>query len=260
MDDEEELVTADGSLSDDTKDNANQNTTNAFKSSHNSSTVIANSTQQSIPHTKSKNLNNDSNNNDVIRVSINGQPQRFSANTPIHLSQSINKNTELLSHNFSRGNEKMNKSLPQQHTDNNRSVKGSSNAYEKSSESMLLQPKLQQQQHQQHPPKYSDDAMHLPDIVVGSTLLAANHANIIGGQKSIPLSRSPPKIVVNDNTLDSWSSNEEETGTLSDSFDESLEVDDEVADLTDVSVVSCTLNRNDIIFTHFILSQFYFCN
>lgn len=82
--------------------------------------------------------------------------------------------------------------------------------------------------------------MHLPDIVVGSTLLGANHSNI-GGKKPIPLSRSPPKIVVNDNTLDSWSSNEDETGTISDSFDESLEVDDETADLTDVSKIDSYL-------------------
>ncbi|XP_055320348.1 putative uncharacterized protein DDB_G0282133 [Sitodiplosis mosellana] len=240
---EEELVSADGSLSNDsvTENNANQNTANAFKSNQNSSSVNVNGSQKSVQHTKPNRLNNDSNNNDVIHVSIDGQPQRFNANKPINLSQAINKNTEPLSHSHSRVNEhelmKKTPSQQQPHSDNNKStrkivndnissVKGSSNAYDKSSESMLLQ---QKQQKQQYPPKYSDDAMHLPDIVVGSTLLSANH----GSKKPIPLSRSPPKIVVNDNTLDSWSSNEEETGTISDSFDESLEVDDETADLTD---------------------------
>lgn len=119
---EDELVSADGSFSSDStnEDNANQNKTNAFKSSHNGSSVIVNDSQQSM-HTKTNHLNND--NNDVIRVSINGQPQRFSANTPINLSQTINKNTEPLNHSHSRINEHelMNKTSSHQY-DNNKSM------------------------------------------------------------------------------------------------------------------------------------------
>lgn len=167
----------------------------------------------------------------MICVLVNGQPTRFSANTTNNLSQ--NKNTEPLNHSHSRGNENdLNKSL---HIDKGQngvsekiaSVKGSSNEYEKSSES----------KQQKHQIKYSDDAMHLPDIVVGSTLLGSNVNS--GVKKAIPLSRSPPKIVVNDNTLDSWTSNEDETGTISDSFDEDIEIDEEISDLTDVSIYYC---------------------
>lgn len=219
--DEDELVSAaDDSLSNESTNEINHNTSNAFKSKSNSQNV------DNSMHTKTNQSNND--NNDVICVLVNGQPTRFSANT-IKLSQTAN--TEPLKHSHRVNEHELNKS-----SHNDKTVKvvsekmskdnGSCNVYEKSIESM--------QQKQQHPPKYSDDAMHLPDIVVGSTLLGSN--GNIGAKKPIPLSRSPPKIVVNDNTLDSWTSNEDETGTISDSIDESLEIDDEVADLTDVSL------------------------
>lgn len=119
---EDELVSADGSFSSDSvneEDNTNQNTTNAFKSSNNGSSVIVNGSQQSM-HTKTNHLNND--NNDVIRVSINGQPQRFSANTPINLTQTINKNTEPLSHSHSRINEHELMNKTSSHIDNNKST------------------------------------------------------------------------------------------------------------------------------------------
>lgn len=233
--DEDEMISADGSLSNSSaiQDNVNRNTHNAFKSSPNSHSVDGSlqsmQTATVATHTKTNHANND---NDVICVLVNGQPTRFSANTINNLSQS--KHTEPLSHSHSRVNANdFNKST---HIDKlpkivNDKLGSSKNAYEKSVDSMPIQ---KQQQHQKHPPRYSDDAMHLPDIVVGSTLCASN-LNNTGGKKPIPLSRSPPKIVVNDNTLDSWTSNEDETGTLSDSFDESIEVDEEVSELTDVS-------------------------
>lgn len=236
------MVTANGSLSIDsvTQSKTNANIQNAFKSSVNGQYV--DDSQQSIhtstaQHTKANHQNTD---NDVIRVLINGQPTRFDANT-VNLS---NKNTKPISHSHSNVNEH---EFSRSSHNNDKSPKigtdkfsSSSNSRDRTSESM------QSKQKQQHSPKYSDDAMHLPDIVVGSTLLGANVNS--GMRKPIPLSRSPPKIVVNDNTLDSWSSNEDETGTLSDSFDESIEVDEEVSELTDVSVlfaIMCYFNSTN---------------
>lgn len=116
-------MSAEGSFSNDStaEDNAEQN---AFKTSHNGSSVVINGSQQST-HTKQNHLNNDKNNNntntnnDVIRVLINGQPQRFSANTPINLSQTINKNTD---HSHSRVNEHESMNKTQPHNDNNKST------------------------------------------------------------------------------------------------------------------------------------------
>lgn len=236
------MVSADGSLSNDsaTQDNVNRNTQNAFKSSPNGHSVDGSPQSMhtaTVQLTKTNHTNND---NDVICVLVNGQSTRFSANTTNNLSQT--KHTEPLSHSHRHSNENDYDYNKSPHIDKSQkivndklgSVKGtdSRNAYDKSADSMQKQ--QQQQQHQHHPPKYSDDAMHLPDIVVGSTLCASN-VNNTGVKKSIPLSRSPPKIVVNDNTLDSWTSNEDETGTISDSFDESIGVDEEVSELTDVS-------------------------
>lgn len=85
--------------------------------------------------------------------------------------------------------------------------------------------------HQKRLQNYSDEAMHLPDIVVGSTLLGSNSS---GGRK--PFVHSPPKIVVNDNTLDSCSSNDEETETTN-SIDD-IESDNELQDISKVSNLS----------------------
>lgn len=267
------MISADDSLSNEsaTVDKFTNGTTqNAFKSNANGSNVVvgggggvgdggknnvnsmhSTNLNAKVQQTKSNHPNID---NDVIRVLVNGQPTQFSANTPINLS--TKKNTETLSHSLNRVNEnELNKSpfidklskgaasdkissgYSSSSNNNNNSISGSSNAYDNkksSNESMQQQQQQQHQQRQQHPPKYSDDAMHLPDIVVGSTLLVSNGNN--GAKKPIPLSRSPPKIVVNDQTLDSWTSTEGETGTLSDSFDESIELDgEEATDLSDVS-------------------------
>lgn len=269
------MISADDSLSNEsaTVDKfTNGNTQNAFKSNANGSNV-GDDGKNNVNSMHSTNLNakvqqtkpNHPNiDNDVIRVLVNGQPTQFSANTPINLS--TRKNTETLSHSLNRVNEnELNKSpfidklskgaasdkissgYSSSSNNNNNSISGSSNAYDnKKSSNESMQQQQQHQQRQQHPPKYSDDAMHLPDIVVGSTLLVSNGNN--GAKKPIPLSRSPPKIVVNDQTLDSWTSTEGETGTLSDSFDESIELDGEEApDLSDVSGIDYDgyFDRND---------------
>lgn len=277
------MISADDSLSNGsaTVDKfTNGNTQNAFKSNANGSNGVVvgggvgdggknnvNSLHSTNLNAKVQQTNSNHPNidNDVIRVLVNGQPTQFSANTPINLS--TRKNTETLSHSLNRVNEnELNKSpfidklskgtasdkissgYSSSSNNNNNSISGSSNAYDnkKSSNESMQQQQQQHQQRQQHPPKYSDDAMHLPDIVVGSTLLVSNGNN--GAKKPIPLSRSPPKIVVNDQTLDSWTSTEGETGTLSDSFDESIELDgEEATDLSDVSGIDFDgyFDRND---------------
>lgn len=198
-------------------------------------------------HTKSNHLNSSSSSStdtdDVIRVLINGQPARFSANT-INLSHSHNNvgvvrktphNNDKSSSTIINNTDKLTNNNTSNTSNCSGSNKSSSNAYDKSFDAMK-----QSKQTLLHSQKYSDDAMHLPDIVVGSTLHVSNINTInnnTGSRKPIPLSRSPPKIVVNDNTLDSWSSNDEETGSLGDSFDEeSTEVDEDTSELTDVSV------------------------
>lgn len=207
----------------------NTNIPNAFKSNVNDQ-YNDNATMQSMTNNSTDqhtNTNHQNTDNDVIRVLINGQTTRFNANT-INLS---NKNTESISHSHSNVNEhefsksSHNNDKSPKHTNTNQFHNNISNLHDKTYES------IQSKQQQQHQSKYSDDAMHLPDIVVGSTLLSAN----TGNRQPIPLSRSPPKIVVNDNTLDSLSSNEDETGTFSDSFDDSIELDQDVSELTDVS-------------------------
>lgn len=273
---EDELVSADGSISNEsaTLDKlANVDTQNAFKSNANGSSVVVDGGSSggggdksdtsmhstklnaTIQPNKQNHLNID---NDVICVLVNGQPTQFTANTPINLSTKMN--TETLSHSYntvnendfnkspfidklpkvvsdkissvnSNSNSNSNRNSSNSHIKNNSNSNSSCNAYERKSSNESMQ-----QQQQKHPPKYSDDAMHLPDIVVGSTLSVSN-ANS-GAKKPIPLSRSPPKIIVNDQTLDSWTSTEEETGTFTDSIDESIEVDGEEApDLSDVSVL-----------------------
>ncbi|XP_031632588.1 uncharacterized protein LOC116346591 [Contarinia nasturtii] len=214
---ENELVSAaDNSLSSERTSENSFNTPNAFKSNPNGQSI------DNIQHSMHSKTNHPNNDNDVICVLVNGQPTRFSANT-IKFDQITNmepfKHSRVNEHEFNK----------MSHIDKSKKVmsekisndKSSSNVYENSSEPI--------QQKSQHPLKYSDDAMHLPDIVVGSTLIASNgNTNV----KNITLSRSLPKIVVNDNTLNSWTSNEEETGTISNSTDESLEIDDEVEEFS----------------------------
>lgn len=244
-------------------------TSNAFKLNSNGDCVddsMQTPHKASVPlqqrHIKSNHLNGNGNcnndNDDVIRVLINGQPARFNANTiglskdPIVSRNNVNQPHDAIA-SKSLSSHNSNKSSAHIHTDkftNNNSNHNSTsngsgsnksnsnnNAYEKSLDA------VRQSKQPSHPQKYSDDAMHLPDIVVGSTLHASNinisnnnhNNNSAGSRKPIPLSRSPPKIVVNDNTLDSWSSNEEETGSLEESLDEGTEVDDDTSELTDVS-------------------------
>lgn len=156
--------------------------------------------------------NDDSDN--VICVLVNGQPTQFNAPNHINLTNRINRDSQ----------HSVNEIEKSQNVTDHRNINNSNsnlNISDSYNSEMKHKPSDQLQLKQQHPSKYSDDAMHLPDIVVGSTLNNSN-GNLHINKKTIPLSRSPPKIVVNDTTT--WSSGTDETETISETYEELSEV------------------------------------